>query len=155
MTYAPDPPKHPRGVPFKEALKGLDWIGGVLFTIGAVMVLVGMVYTSYLPSTSPRVLVTLVVGFAFIVAFGCWERFSNVRFKLCPNDIFVAHKGREFTVPFCLTFMVVGYFYGAAVIYPTMLSKYRLNCLLMGVTNFASQTRSTSIRRLRPPLSFY
>ena len=109
----PDPPKHPRGVPWKEAIRGLDWIGGALFTVGAVMVLVGMVYTSYLSSTDVRVLVTLCVGFAFIVAFGLWERFSNVRFLLCPNDIFVSHYGREFTVPFCLTFIVVGYFYGS------------------------------------------
>jgi hypothetical protein len=94
-----------------------------LFTIGAVLVLVGMVYTSYLESTDTRVLVTLCVGFAFIIAFGCWERFSKVRFPLCPNEIFVSHHGREFTVPFCLTFIVVGFFYGMAIIYPTMLSK--------------------------------
>jgi hypothetical protein len=77
------------------------------------MVLVGMVYTSYLSSTDVRVLVTLCVGFAFIVAFGLWERFSSVRFPLCPNDIFISHYGREFTIPFCLTFIVVGYFYGS------------------------------------------
>ena len=118
-----DPPKHPRGVPFKEALRGLDWVGGALFTIGAVLVLVGMVYTSYLSATSVRVLTTLCVGFAFIIAFGLWERFSGVRFPLCPNDIFVSHRGREFTIPFCLTFIVVGFFYGMAVIYPTMLSE--------------------------------
>lgn len=116
-------------------MKGLDWIGGVLFTIGAVLVLVGMVYTSYLKSTDARVLATLCVGFAFIIAFGLWERLSGVKFPLCPNEIFTARKGREFTIPFCLTFIVVGFFYGTAVIYPTMLSKYdslqyarRANC---------------------------
>lgn len=33
------PPKHPRGVPWKTALKGLDWVGALLFTPGAVMIL--------------------------------------------------------------------------------------------------------------------
>jgi hypothetical protein len=38
------PPKHPRGIPWKEALKGLDWVGSVLFSIGATLVLVGSQY---------------------------------------------------------------------------------------------------------------
>ncbi len=33
------PPKHPRGVPWRDALKGLDWVGAILFTPGCVMVL--------------------------------------------------------------------------------------------------------------------
>ncbi|KAB5551064.1 fungal trichothecene efflux pump [Coniochaeta sp. 2T2.1] len=118
------PPKHPRGVTWQDALKGLDWIGGVLFTIGAVLVLVGMVYTSYLPSTDTRVLVCLCVGLAVIVAFGLWEQFGNAKYPLCPTEIFESHKGREFAVPFCLTFVVVGYFYGVAVIYPTMMNAF-------------------------------
>jgi hypothetical protein len=88
---------------------------------------VGIVYTTYLPSTSPRVLVCLVVGFVFVIAFGFWERLGNARFPLCPNDIFASHYGREFTAPFCLAFIVVGFFYGTAVIYPTMLSKASSN----------------------------
>ncbi|CAM1506054.1 Fc.00g056950.m01.CDS01 [Cosmosporella sp. VM-42] len=116
------PPKHPRGVSWKDALRGLDWIGSALFTIGSVLVLVGIVYTTYLSSTDTKVLTCLCVGFAFILAFGVWERLGNAKYPLCPPEIFTSHKGREFTVPFCLTFLVVGYFYGVAVIYPTMLN---------------------------------
>lgn len=126
-----DPPKHPRGIPWKEALRGLDWIGGVLFTIGAVLVLSGIVNTSYLKSTSPRVLVCLCVGFVVIIAFGAWEKFGRVKYKLCPPEIFTSHRGREFTVPFFLTFILVGFFYGTAVIYPTMLSKLFATCALL------------------------
>jgi hypothetical protein len=118
-----DPPKHPRGISVGDALRGLDWMGGALFSVGCVLVLVGMVYTSYIPSTDPRVLVTLCLGFAFIIAFGLWERFSNVRFPLCPHSIFVSNYGREFTAPFCLTFILVGFFYGSAVVYPTTISE--------------------------------
>lgn len=92
-----DPPKHPRGVSRSEALKGLDWIGGLLFTVGAILVLVGIVYTSYVPSTDARVLACLVVGFVVIIAFGFWERLSSVKYPLCPTDIFTSHNGREFT----------------------------------------------------------
>lgn len=106
-----------------EALRGLDWIGGVLYTIGSVLVLVGIVYTTYLSGTDKRVLACLCVGFVVIIAFGLWENFSKVKFPLCPRDVFRSHNGREFTVPFCLAFIVVGSFYGSAVIYPTMLSK--------------------------------
>ena len=31
------PPKHPRGVPWKEALRGLDWVGIVLFVCGGTL----------------------------------------------------------------------------------------------------------------------
>lgn len=31
------PPKHPRGVPWKEALRNLDWIGMVLFVVGGTL----------------------------------------------------------------------------------------------------------------------
>lgn len=31
------PPKHPRGVPWKEALRNLDWIGMALFVIGGTL----------------------------------------------------------------------------------------------------------------------
>ncbi|KAL2753529.1 hypothetical protein ACRALDRAFT_1058070 [Sodiomyces alcalophilus JCM 7366] len=118
------PPKHPRGIPWKEAVRGLDWIGGILFCIGAVLILVAIVYTTYLPATDVKVIVCFAVGFATIIAFGLWEHFGNVRFPLCPTDIFASNMGREFAVPFCLTFFVVGYFYGVAVIYPTMLNAF-------------------------------
>ncbi len=82
-----------------------------------------VVYTTYLESNDKRVIITLTLGFIFIVAFGLWERFSNVKYPLCPAPVFSSHKGREFTAPFCLSFIVVGFFYGLSVIFPTLLSK--------------------------------
>ena len=106
---------------------GLDWIGGILFTIGATLVLTGIVYTSYTPSSSPKVIACLCAGAAVIIAFGFWERFGNAKYPLCPNDVFASHKGREFAVPFCLTFIVVGFFYGSAILYPTMLGTFYID----------------------------
>lgn len=107
-----------------DALKGLDWIGALLFTAGSVPVLVGIVNTTYMSSTDVRVLAPLCAGIACIIAFGVWETFGNIKYPLCPKDIFASHYGREFTVPFCLTFIVVGFFYSCSIIYPTMLSMF-------------------------------
>ncbi len=84
--------------------------------------LVGIVYTSYLPSKDPKVVACLVVGFATIVAFALWEQFACPRFPLCPRDIFASHHGREFAVPFVLSFIICSFFWSNSIIYPTMLS---------------------------------
>jgi MFS family permease len=52
------PPAHPRGLGFKTALKELDYIGGVLFILAGVLIMVGIVYTEVLSSSSPKVLLT-------------------------------------------------------------------------------------------------
>lgn len=39
------PPKHPKGVPLKEGLAGLDYVGALLITPGVVLTLVGIIYT--------------------------------------------------------------------------------------------------------------
>lgn len=49
------PPKHPRGLDFKVALRELDYIGGVLFILSATLILVGIIYTIIIPSSSPKV----------------------------------------------------------------------------------------------------
>lgn len=49
------PPQHPRGLNFKRALKELDYVGCVLFVLGALLTLIGIVYTEILPSNSPKV----------------------------------------------------------------------------------------------------
>jgi MFS family permease len=54
------PPKHPRGVPWKVAVKGLDYVGAVLVTGGVLLTLMGIVYTTYLPAKSALVLGPLV-----------------------------------------------------------------------------------------------
>jgi hypothetical protein len=81
-------------------------------------------YTTYVPASDPRVIACFTVGFVLVVCFGLWEQFSGVKYPLCPTPVFKSHRGREFTAPFCLSFIVVGFFYGLAVIYPTMLSEF-------------------------------
>lgn len=40
------PPKHPRGVPWRDALRGLDYVGTLLVIPGICLVLVGIINTT-------------------------------------------------------------------------------------------------------------
>lgn len=100
------PPKHPKGVAWKEGIRGLDYVGMALIIPGVCLVLVGIINTTYKPSSNPTVIAPLVVGAVLIVAFGFWETLSNTKYKLCPPHLFRSHNGREFTVPFILAFVV-------------------------------------------------
>jgi MFS family permease len=53
------PPKHPRGIPWNQALRELDYIRMVLFVAGTVLILTGIVYTTTVPSFDPKVIATL------------------------------------------------------------------------------------------------
>ena len=54
-------------------------LGGILFITGAFLVLVGIMYTSYIPSTDTRVLACICVVSVAVAAFGIWERFGPVK----------------------------------------------------------------------------
>ncbi|KAK1024842.1 hypothetical protein LTR33_017840, partial [Friedmanniomyces endolithicus] len=45
-------------------------------------------------------------------------------YPLCPPRIFRSHNGREFTVPFIVTFIVTMFYYGINIIYPTMINVF-------------------------------
>lgn len=62
------PPKHPRGIPWAQAMRELDYVGIVSFTGAAAMILSGIVYVQLLPSNSPIVIGLLVAGFACLVS---------------------------------------------------------------------------------------
>lgn len=100
------PPKHPKGVPWKEGIRGLDYVGAALITPGVALTLVGIIYTvslfcsyfqlcrvlltqaqTFLPSTDKLVLIPLIVGLVLVACFGVWETFSKTKYKLCPPEI--------------------------------------------------------------------
>ncbi|KAK0304936.1 hypothetical protein LTR01_007141 [Friedmanniomyces endolithicus] len=136
------PPKHPRGVPWREAIGGLDYVGTVLVMPGVCLVLVGIINTTYMKTSSILVVVPIAIGFALLVAFGFWETLSKTKYPLCPPRIFRSHNGREFTVPFIVAFIVTMFYYGITsdirqcsgssadrdiginIIYPTMINVF-------------------------------
>ena len=100
------PPQHPKGVPWRDALRGLDYVGSILVIPAVCLVLVGIINTTYMPSSDKMVIVPLVVGFVLLVLFGVWETIGKATYPLCPPRIFTSHGGREFTVPFIVAFIV-------------------------------------------------
>jgi hypothetical protein len=73
------PPKHPKGIPWHEAYKGLDYVGTALIVPGICLALVGIINTTYKKGSDVTVVAPLVVGFVLIAAFGVWETVSNTR----------------------------------------------------------------------------
>lgn len=95
----------------------------VLATLGLVLTLTGIIYTSYLPSNDLRVIILLCLGFPLLVVFGLWETYSKVKYKLCPPAIFTANKGRDFTAPLVVESIVSMYYFGVQVIFTTMINE--------------------------------
>lgn len=56
------PPKHPRGVPWDQAVRRLDYVGMLSFSLAAAMILSGIVYVQLLPSSSDPVIIGLLVA---------------------------------------------------------------------------------------------
>lgn len=118
------PPKHPRGIPWDQAVRDLDWVGIVSFTIAAAMTLSGVVYSLLLPGSDPKVVGLLVAGFGCLVFFGLWETFAKLKEPLTPTRLFTANRGRTFTAPFIVGTVVTMFYYGCNIIWPTMVSVY-------------------------------
>ena len=49
------PPKHPKGVPWKEAIRGLDYVGTIIVVPGVCLAIVGIINTTYMPTKSTMV----------------------------------------------------------------------------------------------------
>ncbi|KAF5696539.1 major facilitator superfamily transporter [Fusarium mundagurra] len=119
------PPKHPRGVPWHEAVRGLDYFGMVSFVAATIMILSGITYVQLLPSDSPKVVGLLVAGFVTLTFFALWEAFNkNLKAPLTPPRIFFANKGRRFGGPFLCAFVVTMFYYGQNIVGPVMINTY-------------------------------
>ncbi|KAF2031206.1 MFS general substrate transporter [Setomelanomma holmii] len=113
------PPKHPRGLPTSQAFRELDYVGAILFIASVTLILVGIVYTTTLPSDDPKVIGTLVSGFVTLIVFALWETFAPLKQPLTPTHVFTRDKGRELTAPFIVGFVVTMFYYAFNIIYPT------------------------------------
>lgn len=121
------PPAHPRGIPWGQALRDLDYVGMFTFTVATAGMLSGIVYALLLPSKSPVVIALLVVGCAFLVIFALWETFGNPKEPIAPTRLFTANKGRRLTAPFVCGFVVTMFYYANNITWPTMLGVYFTN----------------------------
>lgn len=118
------PPKHPRGIPWHQAIKDLDYVGMVSFTTAAAAILCGIVYVQILPSNSPTVIGLLVGGFVALIFFGLWETFAKLKEPLATTRLFTANKGQRLTAPFVAAFVVTMFYYANNITWPTMVAVY-------------------------------
>lgn len=118
------PPKHPRGLPFNQALRELDYGGAVLFIVATTLTLTGIVYTTTLPSSNPKVIGTLVSGLGLMVVFALYETFMPLKQPLTPTRVFTRGNGRELTAPFIAGFVVTMFYYAINIIYPTQIAVF-------------------------------
>ncbi|KAK4553386.1 hypothetical protein LTR86_009443 [Recurvomyces mirabilis] len=116
------PPKHPRGLAFGQAMRQLDYGGAIMFVTSTTLILTGIVYTTTLPSSDPRVIGTLVAGFGLMVVFALYETFAPLKQPLTPTHVFLRNKGRDLTAPFVAGFVVTMFYYAINVIYPTQIA---------------------------------
>ncbi|KAK5003666.1 hypothetical protein LTR28_009884, partial [Elasticomyces elasticus] len=105
------PPKHPRGIPWDQALKHLDWVGIVSFTLSAAMILSGIVYVELRPAGDPIITGLLVAGFGTLLFFALWETFAPLKEPLAPTRLFTKNKGRALTAPFIVGGVVTMFYY--------------------------------------------
>lgn len=94
LTVLYYPPKHPRGIPWDQALRHLDYVGIVSFTLAAALILSGIVYVQLLPASDPTVISLLVTGFGCLIFFSLWETFAPLKEPLTPTRLFTKNKGR-------------------------------------------------------------
>jgi hypothetical protein len=99
----------------------------ISFTSAAAMVLSGIVFVQYLPSTDPKVIGLLVGGFASLIFFGLWETFATLEQPLAPTRLFTHNKGRTLSAPFVVGFVVTMFYYGTNILWPTMFGFYFTN----------------------------
>jgi hypothetical protein len=66
----------------------------------------------------------------------------TIRFKLCPPHLFRSHKGREFTAPFVVAFIVTMFYYSVNIIWPTMVNVFYIG---------PNVSRSTELLLTLPP----
>ncbi|OAG37836.1 hypothetical protein AYO21_07942 [Fonsecaea monophora] len=119
------PPAHPRGIPWHQALRQLDYVGIALFILSITLIMVGIVDTSYIADKSdPKIVGTLVSGFVLLVIFGCWETWAPLKQPLTPSRIFSRNRGRAFTAPFICGISSGMFYLGPNILWGTMVSVF-------------------------------
>ena len=99
----------------------------ILFPLGAIPILMGIVWTNIYPSSDAHVAASLVIGFFFLILFALWETFGNAEHPLTPTYMFASSHGRDLTAP-CIALAVVNmFYYSSSILWPTMITAFYTN----------------------------
>lgn len=101
----------------KQVAKEIDYIGGILSVSGLILFLAGLQWGGYqYPWTSVHVLVPLLLGVVFIIAFIIWESF------FAPHPMFpgrIKQDPRVLVLTLIITFISGMNFFAAIMFWPT------------------------------------
>lgn len=86
--------------------------------------LMGIVYTTIVPSHDAHVIAPLVVGFFFLILFALWETYGKIKHPLAPTYVFTSSWGRDLTAPCVVVAVVNMFYYSSSILWPTMISTF-------------------------------
>jgi len=114
-----DPSRLTEDYTMRHVLKELDWIGGVLSTIGITLFMMGLQWgASQYVWGSAHNLAPLLLGIAFTIAFFIWQVFAP--HPMVPRALFSKAK-RTMIIILLITFLSGGNFFVMLLMWPTQI----------------------------------
>ncbi|PLN75818.1 putative MFS drug efflux pump [Aspergillus taichungensis] len=117
LFYFPPPRVNSEGLDKWETIKRIDFIGGFLSIVGLILFMAGMQWGGYQYDwTSAHVLAPLILGFAFLVAFGFWEVYG-AKYPIFPSRL--KQEPRTLGLTLVITFISGANFFSVIMFWPT------------------------------------
>lgn len=87
----------------------------------------GVVWTTILPSNDLHIIISLVLGFFFMICFAVWETFAKLKHPLAPTYVFSSSFGRDFTAPAISLAVINMFYYSGSILWPTIVNSFYTN----------------------------
>ena len=115
--YFPPPRPNSRGLSRKEIISEIDFVGGFFSIVGMILFLGGLQWGGYQYSwKSAHVLVPLLLGAAFLVAFAIWE-IKGAKFPMFPSRL--KQEPRILALTLVITAISGANFFSVIMFWPT------------------------------------
>jgi hypothetical protein len=101
-------------------VKEFDYIGSLLMALGLLLFLMGLSWGGGLhPWNSAPVISTIVIGFALLVAFFCYEAFAPLKEPILPTHLF---RNKGWIVSVIVWALGASIYYALAILWPSMVA---------------------------------
>jgi hypothetical protein len=117
VFYYPPPRVNSTGLTKREIISQIDFVGGFLSIVGMILFIAGLLWGGYqYPWKSVHVLVPLLLGAAFLIAFGFWEVYG-ARYPMFPSRL--KKDPRILALTLVITFISGANFFSVLLFWPT------------------------------------
>lgn len=115
--YFPPPRVNSQGLSRKEVIGRIDFVGGLLSIAGMILFMAGLQWGGYqYPWKSAHVLVPLILGAVFLIAFGVWE-VKFAKYPMFPSRL--KQEPRVLALTLVITFISGANFFSILMFWPT------------------------------------